>query len=130
MEKHCLIKLNPQAYRDATTKAFSFSAVSNKSSVTDADEVPLSQDHRCEHIVKLFHTFKTDSELFFVMELCDDQELWEDVRGLGIGNEELLRWYLVQVALAIQYMHSLNIVHRDLKVSDRKYVGRFHRPKI
>lgn len=71
------------------------------------------------HIVKWYGMYKTPKSIGFVMEYMDcgsmDKLLLDNkLRHLEYSIDHVLSW-LRQTTEAIKYMHSLNLVHRDLK---------------
>jgi serine/threonine protein kinase len=69
--------------------------------------------------VRLATTFKDDLNLYFVTELLNHKfELWEHCRSFGLINPELARFTFRQICLSVSKIHALEIVHRDLKVSN------------
>lgn len=66
-------------------------------------------------VVTLHYTFQTASDLYFVMDYCANGELYEYIRKLGSFSEECARWYLAEIVVALEHIHSRGIVHRDLK---------------
>ncbi|EOD42155.1 hypothetical protein EMIHUDRAFT_414421, partial [Emiliania huxleyi CCMP1516] len=53
--------------------------------------------------------------VYMVMELCQGGELFDRIAECGKLEEDQARQYLVQMALAIEHCHGLNVYHRDLK---------------
>ncbi|EEQ97201.1 cAMP-dependent protein kinase catalytic subunit, putative [Perkinsus marinus ATCC 50983] len=66
-------------------------------------------------IVNLFATFRDDKRLFMLMEYVNGGELFSHLRKEGRLPNEDARFYAAEIVLAFQYMHSLNVVYRDLK---------------
>jgi len=54
---------------------------------------------------------------FVVMELCEELNLMMMIRRDGIGNKARM-YYLTQVVKGMIYLHSREIVHRDLKLAN------------
>lgn len=71
----------------------------------------------CFHpsIVKLFYTFKSDTSLYYVLELCPNGELLTQIKQYGGMDEECVRFYTAEIVEALEYLHSKGVVHRDLK---------------
>lgn len=66
-------------------------------------------------IVSLKCTFQTDTKLYFVMEYAEGGELFQHLETEGLFLEDTASFYLAEMTLAIEYLHSFSIVHRDLK---------------
>ncbi|KAF4731783.1 hypothetical protein FOZ62_008583, partial [Perkinsus olseni] len=66
-------------------------------------------------IVNLFTTFRDDKRLFMLMEYVNGGELFSHLRKEGRLPNEEARFYAAEIVLAFQYMHSLDVVYRDLK---------------
>lgn len=75
------------------------------------------------HIVKLHESFQTTTRLFLVLELCRGGELYDHVmtaaRETGRGlPEKQVREFFRQMLIAVNYLHVLRIVHRDIKTEN------------
>jgi serine/threonine protein kinase len=66
-------------------------------------------------LVQLIHAFQDDRYLYFVMPLFAGGDLSLYLKHYGIMNEAMLRYYIAEIVLAIECLHSCNIVYRDLK---------------
>ena len=87
-------------------------------------ELLLSLDHI--NIVHYYDSFFTEnkdvSQFVIVMEYCNGGDLAQRIivngRTQQLFPEKLILHWLAQLLLAIQHMHSKNILHRDLKPSN------------
>ncbi|KAK6008936.1 kinase domain protein [Ostertagia ostertagi] len=66
-------------------------------------------------IVKLFFSFQDDRCLYFVMEYVPGGDMMQLLINKGIFEEKLARFYIAELTCAIDYVHSLGFIHRDIK---------------
>jgi serine/threonine protein kinase len=66
-------------------------------------------------IVKLKYAFQTSRKLYMVMEFMPGGELFYHITKQKRFNEETARFYMCEVILGIEYLHSKSIIYRDLK---------------
>jgi serine/threonine protein kinase len=66
-------------------------------------------------IVRLAMTFQNDRNLYLVMEYLPGGDLAALLRAMGALDEDMARVYMAETVLALEYIHSLGIVHRDVK---------------
>uniref|UniRef100_H0X8H2 Serine/threonine-protein kinase 33 n=2 Tax=Otolemur garnettii TaxID=30611 RepID=H0X8H2_OTOGA len=81
-------------------------------------EVSILKSVKHEHIIHLEQVFETPKKMYLVMELCEDGELKEILHKKGHFSENETRWIIKSLASAIAYLHSNDIVHRDLKLEN------------
>ena len=66
-------------------------------------------------IVNLFSSFQDERYLFMLMEYVIGGELFSQLRKVGRFSNDTARFYAAEIVLALQYLHSKDIVYRDLK---------------
>jgi len=72
---------------------------------------------RLDHpnIIKFIEVYETTDQLMMVMEYCPGDELFDVILARKVFSEEDAKPIFAQVCKAIYYLHSLNIIHRDVK---------------
>lgn len=66
-------------------------------------------------IVQLCYAFQTKSKLYLVMDFLQGGDLFSRLSGEITFREDVAKFYLAELALALEHLHCLGIVHRDLK---------------
>ncbi|EEF51530.1 probable serine/threonine protein kinase IRE [Ricinus communis] len=66
-------------------------------------------------VVRFFYSFTCRENLYLVMEYLNGGDLYSLLRNLGCLDEDMARVYIAEVVLALEYLHSLSVIHRDLK---------------
>ncbi|KAL8180701.1 UNVERIFIED_CONTAM: hypothetical protein K2H54_031469 [Gekko kuhli] len=85
-------------------------------------EVAILSTLQHPHVVACHdHFFDADQEhIFIIQDYCDGGSLDEHIRMKKEGyflEATIMKWF-VQLTMAVQYIHSLKILHRDIKASN------------
>ncbi|KAJ8126616.1 hypothetical protein O1611_g7022 [Lasiodiplodia mahajangana] len=81
-------------------------------------ELQIHSKMRHQNIVQFLRAFSFDSCTYLVLELCPNGSLMDMVKRRKGLTEPEVRFYSIQVAGAIKYMHAKGIIHRDLKMGN------------
>ncbi|KAI1314619.1 Serine/threonine-protein kinase [Mortierella claussenii] len=92
-----------------------------------ASEINILKGIRHDHIVALVDCKETESHIHLVMEYCSQGDLSQYIKRRGDGppslpsppggglHEVVVRHFLKQLASALEFLRSKNLIHRDLK---------------
>lgn len=71
----------------------------------------------CRHpfICRMYKTFRDDKYVFMLMEACLGGEVWSILRDKNTFDDTTTRFITGCVIEALEYLHSRNIIYRDLK---------------
>ncbi|KAI0461046.1 hypothetical protein LJB42_001376 [Komagataella kurtzmanii] len=75
----------------------------------------LSKISEHPNIVKLFYAFHDHDKLYLMMEYVPGGELFQHLNEEKFLGEDIASFYAAQMGLAINYLHTMGIVYRDLK---------------
>lgn len=65
--------------------------------------------------IKLYYSFTSARHVYLVTEYANGGDLYSLLSHLGRLSEEHARRYCAEITLALEYVHSKGITHRDLK---------------
>ena len=65
--------------------------------------------------IKLISSFQTEQKVFLITEYYPGGDMFNLLEQTHKMSERVALFYLAEILLAIQYLHSINIVYRDLK---------------
>lgn len=68
-----------------------------------------------EWVVKLYYSFQDRESLYFVMDYVPGGDLMGLLIKLGVFEEPLARFYIAELVLAIESVHKMGFIHRDIK---------------
>jgi len=72
---------------------------------------------RLQHpfVVQMHWAFQTQGHLFLVLDYCSGGELFHHLDRKGSFSEMDTRFYMSEILLGLEYLHSQGILYRDLK---------------
>ena len=68
-----------------------------------------------EFVVKAFFKFTYETFICFVMEYMNGGDFGHLLKSEQYFNEKTAQFYISELILAVEYLHSIGIVHKDLK---------------
>ena len=68
-----------------------------------------------KHVVISFVCHQDDKRLYIVLEYVVGGELFSHLRKAGKFPNDVAKFYAAEVILAFEYIHSMDILYRDLK---------------
>ncbi|KAF3017470.1 Cell cycle serine/threonine-protein kinase cdc5/MSD2 [Neopestalotiopsis sp. 37M] len=81
-------------------------------------ELQIHSKMKHQNLVQFLRAFSMEKCTYLVLELCPNGSLMDMVKRRKGLTEPEIRFYSVQIAGAIKYMHAKGIIHRDLKMGN------------
>jgi serine/threonine kinase 38 len=70
-------------------------------------------DH--QWVVKMYYSFQDSRNLYLVMEFLPGGDMMTLLIKKDTFSQEMTQFYVAETALAIEYIHKLGFIHRDIK---------------
>jgi microtubule-associated serine/threonine kinase len=112
-----------RARRKNTNERYAIKVI-EKQSVEDIDSVIAEREILAEmnhpFVVQMYWAFQDEKRVYFVLEYANGGDLHSVIQNFypdGM-DEDRVRFYIVEILLAVEYLHSKDIVVRDLKPSN------------
>ncbi|XP_028261424.1 caM kinase-like vesicle-associated protein [Parambassis ranga] len=94
------------------------------------NEIMILKMVKHHNILQLVDAFETKKEYFIFLELATGREVFDWILDQGYYSERDTSNVMRQVLEAVAYLHSLKIVHRNLKLENLVYFNRLKHSKI
>jgi hypothetical protein len=90
--------------------------------------VLLQEPQPCPFVVQLFFAFQSPRKMFMALTLATGGELYQKLQAMPHKrfDAETARFYIAEIMLALEWMHSKRVVHRDLKAENIVMTGDGH----
>jgi protein-serine/threonine kinase len=77
-------------------------------------------------IVTLYHSFQSEDHLYLCMEYCSGGEFFRalQTRPNKCVDEDAARFYAAEVTAALEYLHLMGFIYRDLKPESKFVINR------
>ncbi|ELP92770.1 hypothetical protein EIN_371920 [Entamoeba invadens IP1] len=69
-------------------------------------------------LVNLYYSFQTTTHLHYVIDYCPGGEMYFRLTLEKSFSEERTQFYIAQIILAIECLHQLNVIYRDIKLEN------------
>uniref|UniRef100_A0A8B9F2Q6 non-specific serine/threonine protein kinase n=1 Tax=Amazona collaria TaxID=241587 RepID=A0A8B9F2Q6_9PSIT len=73
-------------------------------------------------IVKLHYAFQTEGKLYLILDFLRGGDLFTRLSKEVMFTEDDVKFYLAELALALDHLHSLGIIYRDLKPENKESI--------
>jgi calcium/calmodulin-dependent protein kinase I len=111
-----------QVTHKVTGQSFACKVVKKNSSMNDAQsmstEIEIMKRIRHRNIVSMYELYETPKCLWIILELVDGGDLHHYLAHTVHYNEVMASKQFKQVLAGLHYLHSLGVVHRDLKLDN------------
>jgi len=81
--------------------------------IANEKDILLSVKH--PFIVNMYASFQDTGHLYMLLEYVQGGELFSHLRRVGRFSAAVTRFFAAEITVALDYLHSLDIVYRDLK---------------
>ena len=77
-------------------------------------EIDMLQRIKHPNVLKVHDIFRARGKIWIFMEFAPNGDIWHRILKSPISERKAKKWFK-QVGEALQYMHSKNVCHRDIK---------------
>lgn len=106
---HCLTK------EKVAIKILDKSKLDNKTQLMLNREISIMEQLCHPNVIQLYEVIQSLSKEYLVLEYANGGDLFARVTNSGRMSEQQSKTIFSQIVSAVDYMHSRNIIHRDLK---------------
>lgn len=116
---HCYELFDEETHLSSAAKIIpKTNLIKSRSKQKLINEIKIHKNIHHENIVNFEHYFEDKDNVYILIELCHNQTLHELLRRRKNLTELEVQYYIYQLVKAMKYLHSLKIVHRDLKLAN------------
>jgi len=99
----------------AVSKAYAFAKKEQQHTLNEKDILSEITITNCPFSAHVFGYFQDDTHLYYVLEYVAGGELFTMMVEYDKFDDSDTRFFVAQLALVLEHMHSLGIVYRDIK---------------
>ncbi|KAH3762473.1 protein kinase domain protein [Pelomyxa schiedti] len=82
------------------------------------NEIKIHSSLHHHNIVKFITYFEDSTNVYIILELCNNETMMELMKRRKTLTEPEARYWVYQIVSATAFMHSNNVIHRDLKLGN------------
>jgi len=105
-----------------TQQQFACKVVRKNAKMNDAQsmstEIEIMKRIRHRHVVSMYELYETPKCLWIILELVDAGDLFHHLANNADYTEQMAGTHMKQMLAGVHYLHSLGVVHRDLKLEN------------
>eukprot|EP00523_Entomoneis_sp_CCMP467_P005833 CAMPEP_0168747596 /NCGR_PEP_ID=MMETSP0724-20121128/15741_1 /TAXON_ID=265536 /ORGANISM="Amphiprora sp., Strain CCMP467" /LENGTH=830 /DNA_ID=CAMNT_0008795397 /DNA_START=200 /DNA_END=2692 /DNA_ORIENTATION=- len=105
--KHYAIKIVPKA-----------NLVKERARTKLQTEIKIHRTLKHKNVCEYKHFFEDRDNCYILLELCHNQSLNEMIKRRKRLTEPEAAYFMDQMVQGVKYIHSLNVIHRDLKLGN------------
>lgn len=109
---HCLAREN------VAVKILDKTKLDDKTQKLLSREIASMEKIQHPNIIQIFEVIESISNIYLVIEYAPAGELFHKILNDGKIREPLAKTYFTQMTAAVSYMHSINVIHRDIKAEN------------
>lgn len=110
-----------KAQRKGTSEWYALKIMDKKQLVREKKELYIKNERSIldrltyDGVVRLCFTFQDTHSLYMGLELCEQGELFSQIKRKGKMPFQEAQFYAAEIVLILEYIHSEGVIHRDLK---------------
>lgn len=81
-------------------------------------EIKIHRILKHKHVCEYKHFFEDKTNCYILLELCHNHSMNELIKRRKRLTEPEVKYFLSQLLQSVQYMHDINVIHRDLKLGN------------
>ena len=87
------------------------------------NEIEIMKELDHPNLIKLHNLYRTNNHFYFIMDYCNGGSLSSILNEykLRFGkpfSQEIIQYFMIQIVDGLKYIHSKNIIHRDIKLDN------------
>ena len=108
------------------TKRIEISKDKNQYKITSKyllNEIEIMKELDHPNLIKMHNLYRTNNHFYFIMDYCNGGSLSSILNEykLHFGkpfSQEIIQHFMIQIVDGLKYIHSKNIIHRDIKLDN------------